>query len=121
MLWVRSAICLSWDGRGEGLAHWPGIFFVLGISNHRDGRPYQIVRLSYLIRRLLQASLRRVDPAVALVDVFLHIPHVVELEAVFLLVGRGFVLGFQRLAVDLGAGAEVLFRVCEEVVRAGAR
>jgi len=50
----------------------------------------------------------------------LHVPRVVVLEPVLALVRRALVLRFQRLAVHLGAGAEILLGVCEEVVRAGA-
>lgn len=81
------------------------------------GSPYEVIGLSDLIWRLLQSSLRGIDPPVALIDVLLHISHVVVLEAVLALVGRGFVFGLERLAMDLRAGAEVLFGVCEEVVR----
>lgn len=81
---------------------------------------YQGIGLPDLIGRLLQPPLRRVDPPVALVDVLLHVPHVVVLEAVLTLVRRALVLRFQRLAVHLGTGAEVLLGVGEEVVRAGA-
>jgi len=78
----------------------------------------QRVGLADLVGRLLEAALRRVDASVALVDVLLQVAQVVELEGVRRRVG--LVLVFQRLAVDFGAGPEVLLRVREEVVRAGA-
>lgn len=81
---------------------------------------YQGICLADLVRRLLQTSLRSLDPPVALVNVLLHVPHVVVFEAVLALVRRVLVLRFERFAVHFGAGSEVLFCVCEEVVRAGA-
>jgi len=85
-----------------------------GVSTHQG------IGLPDFIGRLLQPPLRRVDSPVALVNVLLHVPHVVVLEPVLALVRRALVFRFQRLAVHLGAGAEVLLGVGEEVVRAGA-
>lgn len=79
--------------------------------------PYKVVGLPDLIWRLFQSSLRSIDPPVALIDVFLHISHIVVLETVLALVGRGFILRFERFAMDLGAGSKVLLGVREEVVR----
>ena len=79
---------------------------------------YEVIGLSDLIWRLLQSSLRGIDPPVALIDIFLHISHVVVLEAVLALVGRGFIFGLERFAMDLRTGAEILLGICEEVVRA---
>lgn len=80
----------------------------------RDGLE-QDVGLADLVGRLLEAALRRLDPAVALVDVLLQVPHVVVLEAVLLprRLGQGLVLGLERLRVHLGARADVLLRVRE--------
>jgi len=82
----------------------------------------QAVRLPYLIRCLLQSPLGTVDPSIALVDVFLHVAHVVILECPFRLVGlRGrVVFKFQVFRMDFGAWAKILFGVCEEVVGTGA-
>lgn len=82
------------------------------------GQTHKIVGLSYLVRRLLQPSLRRIDSPIALVDVFLHVPHIVVFKSIFTLIGRTLVLGLERFAVNSRARAKVLFRICEEVVRA---
>lgn len=81
-------------------------------------RTYERVGLSDLVRRLLEPSLRRVDAPVAVVNVLLHVPHVVVLEAIPLLLCRraAFPVGLERLAVDLRALAQILLRVCEQVV-----
>lgn len=80
---------------------------------------YQVVRLSNLIRRLLEPSLSGVDATIAFVNVLLHVPEVVVLEAVLLLLARRGRLPFrlQRLAVHLGTWPQVLLRVREQVVR----
>lgn len=52
----------------------------------RGKATHQSISLPNLVRRLLQAPLRGVYPAVALVDVLLQIAHVVVLEAVLVLV-----------------------------------
>ena len=59
----------------------------------------KVIRLADLIRCLLQAPLRRIDSPIALVNVLLHVSHVIVLEAMFALIRRGFVFGFQGLAV----------------------
>src|SRR5256885_5614170 len=41
----------------------------------------QTVCLPYLIRRLLQSALSGIYPPIALVDVLLHVPHIVVFEA----------------------------------------
>lgn len=105
MEWVRSDICFSWKKISAPRLE---IF---------SGSPYEVIGLPDLIWRLLQSSLRRVDPPVALIDILLHISHIVVFESVFALVRRGFIFGLERFAMDLGAGAEVLLGVCEEVVR----
>ena len=78
---------------------------------------YEVISLPDFIWCLLQSSLRGIDSPVTLIDVLLHISHIVILEPVLALVGRGFIFGFERFAMDLGAGAEVLFGVRKEVVR----
>jgi len=77
--------------------------------------PYQSIRLSYLIRSLLQPPLSAVDSSVALIDVLLHITKVVVFEAPFcFLLGVGsLVLGFQAFVVQLWTWAEILFGVGE--------
>ena len=82
-----------------------------------SGPSYEVIGLSDLIWRLLQSSLRGIDPSVAFIDVFLHISHVVVLEPVLALVGRGFIFGLERFAMDLRAGAKILLGVREEIVR----
>lgn len=81
---------------------------------------HQGVGLADLLGRLLEAALGLVDLAVAAVDVVLHVAQVVEVEApAALLVGIGLgVLGLEGLVVDLGAGAELVLGVGEEVVGA---
>lgn len=85
----------------------------------RGKATHQSISLPNLVRRLLQASLRRIYPAVALVDVLLQIAHVVVLEAVLVLVPfrQPLVLGLESLGVHLGTLPEVLLGVGEEVVR----
>ena len=48
-----------------------------------DDGAYKIVRLPDFIWGFLQASLSRVDPPVAVVDVLLHVAHVIKVEAPF--------------------------------------
>lgn len=74
-----------------------------------------------LIRGLLQPALRSLDSPVTIINVFLHIAHVVKLEAPFRLFRgrRSFVFRFQHFAMHLRAGSEVLLGIGEEVVRAG--
>jgi hypothetical protein len=73
-----------------------------------------------LLRRLLESSLGRVNLAIATVNVVLHVPHVVKLEAPpALLVGFCIlILGLEGLIVHLGAGTQLVLGVGEEVVRA---
>lgn len=80
---------------------------------------YQVIRLPNLIRRLLQPSLRGVDPTITLVNVLLHVAHVVIFEPPFRLLARrgSLVLRLQALAVHLGTRAQVLLGVGELVVR----
>ena len=79
--------------------------------------PHEVVGLPYLIGGLFQSPLRSINPPVALIDIFLHISHIVVLETVLVLVGRGFIFGLQRFAMDLGAGAQVLLGVRKKIVR----
>jgi hypothetical protein len=78
--------------------------------------------LADLIRGLLQPALCSVDSPVTIINILLHIAHVVELKAPFRLIrrGRGVVLCFQPLAMHFGTRSEVLLRIGKEVVRAGA-
>lgn len=87
------------------------------ICNERE-QTHKIVGLSYFVRRLLQSSLRRIDSPIALINVFLHVPHIVVFKSIFTLIRRTLVLGLERFAVDSWAGAKILFRVCEEIMRA---
>jgi len=84
------------------------------------GGAYQIIRLPNLIRRLLQPPLGRIDPPVTVVDILLHIAHVVKVEAPFRLLSsrRKLVLRLQTLAVHLGTRTEVLLGIREKIVRA---
>lgn len=77
--------------------------------------------MSDFVRGLLQTALRRLDPSVTVVDVLLHVAHVVEVEPPFRFLGRwrGLVLCLQSFTVHFRARSEVLLRVGEEVVRAG--
>lgn len=77
---------------------------------------HQVISLPDFIWRLLQPSLRCIYSSITLVDIFLHVAHVIILEAILALVCRSFVLGFERFAVDLGAGTEILLGVCEKVM-----
>ena len=78
---------------------------------------YKVIRLSDFIRGFFQTSLRGVDPTITLVDVFLHVPHVIILESVLGLVWRTFILALEWLAVNFWALTEVLFGIGEEIVR----
>ena len=79
--------------------------------------PYEVVGLPYLIWGLFQSPLRSINPSVALIDIFLHISHIIVLEAVLALFGRGFIFGLQRFAMDLGTGAQVLLGIRKKIVR----
>lgn len=83
---------------------------------------YQNISLTNLIRRLLQPPLRRINPPITLINVLLQVAHVIILEAILLplLVRQRLVLRLQPLRVHLGAGANVLLGVGEQIVRTGA-
>lgn len=85
-----------------------------GISTH------QSIRLSNLLGRLLQTALSLVYLAIAAVNVVLHVPQVVEVKAppALLVCVCLVVLGLEGFIVDLGAGAELVLCVGEEVVGA---
>lgn len=84
---------------------------------------HQNIRLPNLIGRLLKTSLRSLYPTIAVVNVLVQIAHVVVLEAQPLLlpVRHAVVFDLETLGVHLGALAQILLRVGEEVVRAGPR
>lgn len=88
---------------------------------HRQRRKgtHQSISLPNLVGRLLQASLRRIYPAIALVDVLLQVAHVVVLEAVLVLLPlrQPLVFRLEGLGMHLGTLAEILLGVGEEVVR----
>ena len=84
------------------------------------GMTYQIISLPNLIWSFLQSPLRGVYPSITLVDVFLHVPHIVIFEAIFAFICSSFILPLQRLAVYFRTGTEVLLRVCEQVMGTGA-
>lgn len=56
--------------------------------NAEKENPYKVVCLPNLVRRLFQPALRRVDASVTVVDVFLHVAHVVEIKAPLCLLCR---------------------------------
>ena len=119
MVRVRSEICLS-CAPGTGQHRETG-----GQGGGTIAAPpstHQRVGLPDLVRRLLEPPLGRVDPPVAIVDVLLHVAQVVVFEGVPCLLGRTetIVLGLECFAMDSWACAKVLFRIGEEVVRAGA-
>ena len=78
---------------------------------------YEVVGLPNLIWSFLQSPLRSINSPIALIDVLLHISHIVVLEAILALLRRGFVFGLERFAMDLGAGPEVLLGVREKIMR----
>ena len=108
----KSDICLSYSGTYNQYlpTHWDVDHYLA----------YKVICLPDLIGRLLQPSLRSIDSPVALIDILLHVSHVIVLEAVFALVWGALVLRFQWLAMDFRTGAKILLGVCEEVVRTGA-
>lgn len=108
----RSDICLSYNTDIVNERHVS--------RGARFARAYKIIRLPDLIRRLFQPSLRSIDPSIALIDVLLHIPHVVIFEAEFTFVGVTFVFSLQWLTMDFRTGAKILFCVGEEIVGTGA-
>lgn len=83
------------------------------------GVAYEVIRLPYLIRCLLQPPLRRIDTPIAFINVLLHVPHVVIFKAVFAFIGSGFIFGLERFTVDFRTWPQVLFCVREEIVRTG--
>ena len=84
---------------------------------------YQIVGLSNLIGGLFQPALGIIDTAVTVIDLLLHVAHVIELESPFRLVRRtcSIVLRLQPLAVNLRAGSEILLGIGEQIMRACSR
>lgn len=117
---VRSDIVLSCQVKD--VVSWTALFkgFICQLK-HRQRRngTHQSISLPNLVRRLLQAPLRRVYPSIALVDVFLQIAHVVVLEAVLVLLPlrQPLVLGLESFGMHLGTRPKVLLGVGEEVVR----
>lgn len=95
---------------------------VLDIARQFANLFQESVRLANFVGGLFQAALGTVYAAVAVIDVFLHVSHVVELETPFalLLVVCVLVLGLQGFAVGLWTQAEILFGVGKQVVRTGA-
>lgn len=77
-----------------------------GVAQVGDGLQ-QHVGLADLVGGLLEAALGGVDAPVALLDVLLQVPGVVDVEAVLLAggLGEGLVFGLERLGVDPGARA----------------
>ena len=90
----------------------------LRIATLARNAQYQIVGLPDFIGRLLQPSLRSINPSIALVDVLLHVPHIIPLKPQFSFLRRIFSIVFrlERLAMDLWTLTQVLLRICEEVV-----
>jgi hypothetical protein len=101
-----------------------GDFFQANLNGPREiGYLFQQgIGLADLVWGLFQPALGCVDSAIALFDVFLHVSHVVPLEApsAFLVRVRRLVLILERLRVRLGARAKVLFCVRKEIVWTGA-
>ena len=106
MVFVSSDICFSYGGVSKQ------------VSTKSIAPTHQRISLSDFIRRLLQPPLRRIDSAITLIDILLHVTEVVELEApsALLFFGRAFVLVLQRFIVLLGTWAEILFCVGEKVM-----
>lgn len=106
MVLVKSEICLSWNTLATPAQ--PGSL-----------KTYQVVGLSDLIRRLFQPPLRPVDSAIAIINILLHVAHVIEVEPPFILLRRRrhLVLRLESFAVDLRAWPEILFCVREQIVR----
>ena len=80
---------------------------------------HKIIRLPNLIRRLLQPSLRSINTPITLVDILLHITHVIVFKTPFtlLMLRRSLVLCFQPFAMHFWTRAQILLRVREQVVR----
>lgn len=63
---------------------------LLKLNNERwVGRAYKIVRLPNLIRRLLQAPLSRINSPITIIDILLHVAHVVKVKPPFRLFPSG--------------------------------
>ena len=102
-----SRMVLSWEGqRLQMVSGKQGTHILVGQADLVDG--------------LLEAALGFLDAGVALAHVLLHVDEVVPVEVpgALLRLGGLLVLGLQSFVVDLGALAEVLFGVGEEVVGA---
>ena len=65
-----------------------------GDEEGRKGEAYEVVCLPDFVGGFLQSTLGNVDPSVAIVNVLLHVAHVVVFEAEFSLVGAVVVFGF---------------------------
>lgn len=91
------------------------------LPQSRDLREKSIM-LPNLIRRLLQPPLRALNSPITFRDIFPHIPLPIEIESPFFALGvcGGVIFVFEVRLVGFGAGAQVLFGVGEEVVRAAA-
>lgn len=85
--------------------------------------PYQIVSLSNLIRSFLQPSLGGVNPPVTVVDVLLHIAHIVIIKAPFSLFRSRskIIFRLQSFAMHLRTSAQVLLGIGEKVMRTRSR
>ena len=83
---------------------------------------YQVVCLSDLVRSLFQSSLSGINTSVTVVNILLHIAHVVVIETPFgLLRCRGsLILRLQSFTVHFRALTQILLGIGEEVVRTGA-
>lgn len=87
MVRERSEICLSYlVVNGEKGSEVKGA--------EGRGQFYQIVRLSYFVGRLFQPPLRRIDPPITLINVFLHIAHVIIFKSILAFVRGALVLSF---------------------------
>lgn len=84
--------------------------------------PYQVVGLPDLVRSLFQASLSGIDTSVTIIDVFLHVAHIVVIESPFGLLScrGGLILRLQSFAVNFLTRAQVLLGIGEEVMRTSA-
>ena len=79
---------------------------------------YKVIRLSDLVRCLLQPPLCGIDPSIAVIDILLHITHIVIFETPFGPLRRGscLVLRLETLAVDLRAWSKILLCVCKQIM-----
>ena len=89
----------------------------MGVERKR--KTHQVIRLPNLIRCLLQPTLRGFNAPITIVNVLLHIAHIVVVEPPLGLLGcrRSLVLRFQALAMYLGTRAQILLGVGEKVMR----